>query len=182
MEVILEAAAQLFQRHGYASATTNKIAERAGVSVGSLYQYFPNKDALLLALAEQHLDAAARIFAATFAEFTDEDLPAVLRVLVARVAELHTDRPELHRLLFDQAPRTPELVAAFRRTEREIADRLADQLRRLGVGGSSPELTALLVVQGIEAQIHGAMLDPPSGRTPAEVVVAVEHLWTEALG
>jgi AcrR family transcriptional regulator len=45
VEALLQAAAQVFECHGYAAGTTNRIAERAGVSIGSLYQYFPNKDA-----------------------------------------------------------------------------------------------------------------------------------------
>jgi AcrR family transcriptional regulator len=54
-EAVLEAAAQIFERRGYAAGTTNRIAERAGVSIGSLYQYFPNKDAILVALVHRHL-------------------------------------------------------------------------------------------------------------------------------
>ncbi len=50
---ILEAAAQLLERHGKRGFTANKVAERAGVSIGSFYQYFPNKDAILLAIAER---------------------------------------------------------------------------------------------------------------------------------
>jgi AcrR family transcriptional regulator len=55
VESILDAAAQVFERHGYAAGTTSRIAERAGVSIGSLYQYFPNKDAILVALVHRHL-------------------------------------------------------------------------------------------------------------------------------
>src|SRR6185295_18754704 len=55
VDAVLKAAAQVFTRRGYAGATTNHIAERAGVSVGSLYEYFPSKDALLVALMEAHL-------------------------------------------------------------------------------------------------------------------------------
>src|ERR1700727_158166 len=55
VDAIVEAAAQVFESLGYAAATTNRIAERAGVSIGSLYQYFPNKDAILVALARRHL-------------------------------------------------------------------------------------------------------------------------------
>jgi AcrR family transcriptional regulator len=50
VEAILEAAAQVFERYGYAAGTTNRIAGRAGVAIGSLYQYFRNKDAILVAL------------------------------------------------------------------------------------------------------------------------------------
>ena len=55
VDVILDAAARIFVETGFAAATTNAIAERAGVSVGSLYQYFPNKLALLAALKERHV-------------------------------------------------------------------------------------------------------------------------------
>src|SRR5256885_17137254 len=55
VEAIVEAAAQVFERHGYAAGTTNRIAERAGVSIGSLYQYFPNKDAIVAELARRHI-------------------------------------------------------------------------------------------------------------------------------
>lgn len=50
-DAILEAATQILERHGEAAFTTNRIAERAGVSIGTLYQYFPNKQAILVALA-----------------------------------------------------------------------------------------------------------------------------------
>ena len=55
---ILDAATHVFHERGYSAATTNDIAVEAGVSVGSLYQYFPNKDALLVALMEQHIESA----------------------------------------------------------------------------------------------------------------------------
>ena len=54
---ILEASAQVLRQHGYKSATTNRIANRAGVSVGTVYQYFSNKDEILDALLEQESDA-----------------------------------------------------------------------------------------------------------------------------
>lgn len=55
---ILEAAAQILEAGGLAAFTTNAVAERAGVSIGTLYQYFVDKNALLLALARQELGAA----------------------------------------------------------------------------------------------------------------------------
>ena len=55
---ILEAAARIFAEQGYHGTTTNHVAEAAEVSVGTVYQYFPNKDALLVGLAEQHVAEA----------------------------------------------------------------------------------------------------------------------------
>ena len=49
VEVILAAAARVFARSGYAATTTNHVAAKAGVSIGSLYEYFPSKDAILVA-------------------------------------------------------------------------------------------------------------------------------------
>ncbi len=53
-DAILEAAAQIVSRGGLPGYTTNAVAERAGVSIGSLYQYFANKDALMMALIAKH--------------------------------------------------------------------------------------------------------------------------------
>src|SRR5262249_61882136 len=58
VDVILEAAAQILQAGGLAAFTTNAVAERAGVSIGTLYQYFADKDAVLLALAKQGMGVA----------------------------------------------------------------------------------------------------------------------------
>jgi len=53
VNAVLEAAAHILERHGFERYTTNAIAERAGVSIGSLYQYFPGKDAVTVALIER---------------------------------------------------------------------------------------------------------------------------------
>jgi len=184
VEAILEAAAQLFQRHGYAATTTNKIAERAGVSIGSLYQYFPNKDAILAALADHHLrDTAEEVIRTLAAARRRAALPGLLAELIRQVAAAHLGRPDLHRLLFDLAPRTPELAARFRRAERRIAQALAAELRHLNAGGPDPELNALLAVQGIAAHIHGVLLDVPGDPGGIEArLAAVAGLWARALG
>jgi AcrR family transcriptional regulator len=181
--VILEAAAQVFQHDGYAATTTNTIAERAGVSIGSVYQYFGNKDAILVALAEQQLEITTAAVTRVLAEVAEGDLSLrdMLAELVGCVATLHTDQPALHQQLFDLAPRTPDLVARFREGERQLAAALAEQLRRLGLGGPDPDINALLAVQGIEAQVHGALLDPPVGRTAEDCVHAIIDTWTRAL-
>lgn len=179
---ILDAAAQLFQAHGYIATTTNRVAERAGVSIGSLYQYFPNKDALLLALAERHIGQALDRLARVFVELEQEkpDLDGTLNRLIDAAVSLHEADPAMHRLLFDQTPRSPDTAAALRRLEALLASAVAAQLRRLGAGGRHPETRALLLVQGLEAQVHGAVLTP-SDIERHQVVAEIKGMWRAAL-
>jgi AcrR family transcriptional regulator len=87
-DAILEAAAHIIIRGGLAAFNTNAIAQRAGVSIGSLYQYFPNKDALMVALIERsQREQVARVQAAADA-LSDADLETTVRVLV-RAAQYH---------------------------------------------------------------------------------------------
>ncbi|MGW3562394.1 TetR/AcrR family transcriptional regulator [Streptomyces sp. NPDC000941] len=182
-DAIVEAAAQLFERDGYAKATTNRIAERAGVSVGSLYQYFPNKDALLYAIGEQHVHhTLAELADVTEALRRDQPpLADCVRAMVRALAGLHLARPRMHQLMYDLAPRPAETAAGLREVQRSIAAEVEFHLHRLGVGGPDLGLTAILLVQGVEAQLHGALLDPPPGRTVGSVIEAVETLCLKAL-
>lgn len=102
---ILEAAAQVFRLHGAKGATTNRIAERAGVSIGSLYQYFPNKEALLSVLMEQHISASIVALAEVFQATESAGPKARIHAAVSCVLTIHMEDPELHRILFEEAPR-----------------------------------------------------------------------------
>jgi AcrR family transcriptional regulator len=182
-EAILDAAVQLFERDGYAAATTNRIAERAGVSIGSLYQYFPNKEALLYALGERHvthlIGALGGVLAALRAQ--RPGLEQTVRRLVEAVADLHRADPVTHRLLYDRAPRPAEAAQQLRAVQAALAAEVEHHLDRLEVGGPDRGLTALLLVQAVEAQVHGAMLDPPPGRSAPQVVEAVVALCLHGL-
>ena len=68
MERILDAGARVFAEFGYAAGTTNRIAATAGVSVGSLYSYFPNKDAIVTQLVRRHIDDGIREIGARLAQ------------------------------------------------------------------------------------------------------------------
>lgn len=183
-DAILDAAAQLFAEHGYAATTTNRVAERAGVSIGSLYQYVSDKDALLLALAERHLREAADALSDTFSGLHRDrpDVAETVRRLVTSLADLHRHDPAMHRLLFDQTPRTPALAGRLRQAQRDLGRAVAAELIRLGVAGPHPQARALLLVQGLEAQVHGAVLEPPPDTSSAELIDELIGLWTTTLG
>jgi AcrR family transcriptional regulator len=68
MDVILRATARVLRSTGYDRASTNRVALVAGVSIGSLYQYFPSKEALVAALVEQHVGQMLALVRSKLAE------------------------------------------------------------------------------------------------------------------
>ena len=87
VEIIFEATAQILRRKGRAALNTNYIAECAGISVGTLYQYFPDKESILVAIARRELDAdhAAVVKALSEPANAGADLVRLaIRALIAR--------------------------------------------------------------------------------------------------
>jgi AcrR family transcriptional regulator len=157
VHAILGAAARVFASHGYAAGTTNHIAERAGVSVGSLYEYFPNKDALLVALMEGHLRESEAILraAAVEAAAPPSDLRATTRRLVRAMVDLHARDRALHRVLFEEAPLPPRVRRMVGDLERQVTDQVELFLRaHPAVTAPDPRLAAGVVVQAVEGLTH----------------------------
>lgn len=95
VRAIHEATIQVVLRHGPDRLTTVQVAKRAGVSVGTLYQYFPNKQALLLAVLEEHMEQAAKAVETVCVSHRLEPLDSMLDALVhayvqAKVADQDT--------------------------------------------------------------------------------------------
>lgn len=166
VEAILVAAAQVFRRQGYAGATTDRIAERAGVSVGSLYQYFPNKDAILVVLTERHIDEGFALVRKLLAEALADvpELDSLLRRFVVAMISLHEHEPELHRVLFEEAPLPSSVRRQLRKRENELTAEVAGLLdAHPEVRMQDSRLTAYIVVQAVDALIHNFVLHPPEG-------------------
>lgn len=100
MELVLDVAAELFAEAGYENTTTNAIASRAGMSPGSLYQYFANKEAIAEALAERYVAQLEPVHAATFQpELADLPLDELLDRVVDPLVAFNVDNPAAHALL-----------------------------------------------------------------------------------
>lgn len=124
VDAIIEAAARIFVREGYPNATTNRIAELAGVSVGSLYEYFPNKASLLAALVERQTEIMSNVMRERLAQVEGRPLADVVTTIARAVIEAHYQNVDLNRLLIAGTPR----VAQWRRIE-QVSFSLADQIR-----------------------------------------------------
>ncbi|PTM59764.1 TetR/AcrR family transcriptional regulator [Desmospora activa] len=157
---ILEAAAQVFGEKGYKKTTTNHIAERAGVSIGTIYQYFPNKDALLLVLAEHHISQGKqRIVSKIHSCRTDASAEQLLRILVDEVISFHHENRSLNGLIYDEAPRNRELLHALQEAKTEIAQ----QVPLFSHRDPKRLLKSIILVDLIYTLIHEVVLQPPAG-------------------
>src|ERR1700710_1633554 len=82
VSALLEATARILVREGFDKASTNRIAEVAGVSVGSLYQYFPSKEALVAALIDRHNEEVKQVVQGELSEAANLPLEQAVRKLV----------------------------------------------------------------------------------------------------
>jgi AcrR family transcriptional regulator len=102
---ILDAAAGLFAELGFEAVTTNAIAERADISIGSLYQYFPNKAALFQALCRRcEQESLELLDAVVTPELARLELGEVVERVVAALRQLYSANPRLLRVLFQGYP------------------------------------------------------------------------------
>jgi len=124
IEVILEAAARVLGRHGYASATTNRIAAEAGVGVGTVYEYFADKNAVFEALTEREIEALATSIAAQ--DTADAvGLEEALGGMIAAAIGALRHGPELLRALASVPGST------FGRQLSDARQRVIEQVKRL---------------------------------------------------
>lgn len=90
-------------RDGYDKASTNRIAQEAGVSIGSLYQYFPNKEAVIHALVERHEERMHSVIRQHLGDIAGRDLPTLVRSLIVALIEAHRITPRLQKVLLEHA-------------------------------------------------------------------------------
>lgn len=157
VEEIISAAAQIFERYGYAAGTTNRIAERAGVSIGTLYQYFPNKEAIAVALLERHIASTNH----RLDEWVDHmaaqrhDLRAAFHDYVTDMLEMHSGQPRLQHILLEEIPLPDRVHQSLLEAERRAAHTVAGFLRLYpDIRRTYPEQAAFVVVQTVESLTH----------------------------
>jgi AcrR family transcriptional regulator len=183
VDTILEATARVLIKHGFDGCTTNAVASAAGVSIGSLYQYFPNKEALVAALAERHIEDVNEAVLAELARVATLPIAEATRRVIELTIRAHAIDPELHRVLTEQVPRIGKL-ARVRELEELSSQMVAGLLtaRRDELAISDPDLAAFLLVSTIEAIIHRAALLYPQRLRDPRLVDEATLLVTRYLG
>ena len=179
VDALLEATARILIREGFDKASTNRIAAVAGVSVGSLYQYFPSKEALVAAVIDRHNQELMRAVRGELAEAMELPIKEGVRKLVAVAVKAHRIDPRLHLVLAEQIPRVGRLekAATFNRQNYSLfaayLERHRDEIRPVEIG-----LAAFVCVTSIEALTHTAVLHHKvvSDEAVEELIEEATHL------
>lgn len=157
VEVILEATSRVLGRHGYEGCSTNRVAREAGVSIGSLYQYFPSKEALLAALSRRRSERMQAVFGERIAKVRDLPLRDAVREIIRTELDSYQNNPAFHRALFEHVPRF-ERPAHIDAVREEVCRMIAEQLlQRPDVKVGDPALASFLVVNALDGVCQAAL-------------------------
>jgi AcrR family transcriptional regulator len=164
VEAVLDAVARVLKREGVNAVTTNRIAEVAGVSIGSVYQYFSDKRAIFVALHQRHIEQIDRIVETKLFEHAASPLEDLIRAMMEAMIEAHVSDPKLYELLLTEVPHRAEGT-------RDFAVRLRGAFR-LAISSRAHELkrrrrdldkVVFVVTHMVESLSHGAVLRRPPG-------------------
>ena len=182
VSAILDAAIRVFDREGPDAATTSRIAEVAGVSVGTLYQYFSNRDAILVALQDRELERTTEMMKRVLTGSGSAAEPALARRVVEELLQLYRAAPALHRVLAVEGLRLSdtERVQAFdMRIVSVIRSFLALDAAR--VERQNLDAAAFVAYQSVRATMLAYLLEQPPGRDDAALVDELSALISRYL-
>jgi len=162
VQALLDATARVLTREGYDRASTNRIAATAGVSVGSLYQYFPNKEALVAALVARHNREMLDLLSEALKEVASLDLATAIAKLVRAAVDAHRVDPALHRVFDEQVPRMGQL-AKIEALQGETFQLVRSYLekRRNEISVRDLDSTTSILVTTVEALTHQFVIHRP---------------------
>jgi AcrR family transcriptional regulator len=161
---ILDATARILVGRGLAAASTNAVAELAGVSVGSLYQYFPNKEALVSALHARHGEQMMAVIQRALIRAMDATLVDALSGLVEAAVEAHCVDADLHRVLEEQIG-SMDVDALHQEYVDVMEDRIVALLARHRDEITAPDLklAAYMLMHAAHGLVHAAVRQRPRG-------------------
>jgi len=162
VDALLEATTRVLLKEGYDRASTNRIAEVAGVSIGSLYQYFPSKEALEAAVIDRHTQRVAQVTRNALVKVAARPIEVAAREFVSIAINAHRVNPKLHRVLSEQIPRVGRLEnieANIRQGYAVVRGYL--EAHRDEIEVADLDLAAFVLVTVVEALTHAAVLRRP---------------------
>jgi AcrR family transcriptional regulator len=186
VEAILRATAHILRTAGWDECNTNAVAKRAGVSIGSLYQYFPSKEALVAALAEEHANQGLAVLmeAVTAAPQGTLSFEDTVRHYIRAMVALHAFDPKLHRVLVEQVPRLKGGLDVVRRVSQQSATLVHAWLetQRTHLREVDLDVATFILVTAVESVAHLQVLDRPKQLDQEALVEELSQLVLGYLG
>jgi AcrR family transcriptional regulator len=152
VEAVLEAVPRVLKRHGAEAITTNRIAEAAGVSIGSLYQYFPDKRAIFTALHDRHVDDVRHVLERTMADCASASLEDFTRELVEGLANVHAEVADLHEIVAGSVPQTNH---GFKSALESVFEKVISRAEKDRYGADEAKRMLFVLPHIVEALVHG---------------------------
>jgi len=177
VEAILTATAQVLVARGYEGTTTGAVAERAGVSIGTLYQYFPNRESLIETLVRRHVDELLETVDRTLVDAQGQPLPDLLDRLVEGCIAAHSVSPALHKVLVEEVPRRSGL-RQYLEVSKPLEARLVTALaaHRPSLPAEQAQMAAFTIETCVEALIHRAVQEAPETLASGALQVEIGKL------
>lgn len=144
-EAILEAAARILESLGFAGFNTNAVAERAGVSIGSLYQYFPSKDALIVELIRRERAKLSNHIVEAIQQHEAADLKDKLKLIIHAAVQHQLSRPQLARTLEFASELIGKDVEESE-LQHELESIISDLFKRSGISQAQTEVQDVIAL------------------------------------
>jgi AcrR family transcriptional regulator len=168
VDAVLDAVVRVLKREGFDAVTTNRVAEVAGVSIGSVYQYFPDKRAIFVALHRRHVEQIDLMVKTKLIEHAASPLGDLMNAMIEGMIDAHTADPELYELLLTEVPHRADGTQDFA-VRLHGAFLLAISSRRHELKKDrDPNKLAFVVTHMVESLSHGALFRRPASLSLAE--------------
>lgn len=170
VNAIVEASTRILAENGWAGVNTNAIAKRAGVSVGSVYEYFADKQAILDVIVDRHLSAGEAMLAEASSSLGGRiSVDLIVSALVDAFMRLHSDDPRLHRALSSEAPLSDNQRARIATLRANIISLVATALSGRVANARTK---ATLLVDTADALAHRWLIDEVGSPVPLQAMSA----------
>ena len=177
VNAIVEATARVLMKAGYDRASTNKIAAKAGVSIGSLYQYFPSKESLVAAVSERHSHEVLQAVRNALVKVAARPIEEAVRGFVSIAIEAHRVNPQLHRVLAEEMPRFGRLESIETiNVDAHALIRGYLDAHRDEIGIADLDLATFICVTVVESLTHAAVLHRPDILTDGKAEAFVDEV------
>ena len=159
VDAIIQAATYILTERGWDGLTTNAIAERAGVNIASLYQFFPNKEAVITELQRRHVAATRsglrRMIPLLAGQAT---LRQALTLVIETIIAEHRIAPAVHRAIIDELPRT---VRWQPDEKNQLLGQLLEALKPFMKNVPDADLAVHILGVATDAIVHNAIAESP---------------------